>query len=303
MASAFTPSPNRTEFDLEHVTLHALTWGEPGSPLALCLHGYPDTAWTWRYLGPALAARGYHVVAPFTRGYAPSSVPGDGDLSVGSRVADALDIAERVDAGSAVVIGHDWGAFTANALAALPESPFRAFAALAVPPLASVRFSRETFARHAVQTLAQAVNSWYVLVNQVPVIPERVFAPMTALLWRRWSPGYDATADLAYLAESAPPDHRSAIIGYYRHLVRPRPRSARHRELNRLLMAPPLHPTLQLYGATDGCLRPSFFEDLDRQLPEGSRVVRIDDAGHFLHVEKPGAVNEIILDYLEPGQR
>ena len=291
-------TPQRVEFDLDQLTVHALTWGNPRDRLALCLHGYPDTAWTWRYLGPALAARGYYVVAPFTRGYAPSSVPADGDVSVGSRVADALDIAERVGADDAVVIGHDWGAFTANTLAALRKSPFRAFVALAVPPLAAVTLTRETFAWQVIQVLAQSVNSWYIFVNQIPALPERIFTPMTALLWRRWSPGYDATADLAHLAESAPPEHRSAIVDYYRHLVRPRSRSARHREFDRLLMAPPIHPMLQLHGSTDGCLRPSLFRDLDRRLPARSRVVRIDGAGHFLHLEDPESVNREILDYL-----
>ncbi|WP_063063357.1 alpha/beta fold hydrolase [Nocardia violaceofusca] len=300
MASTFTPAPDRTEFDLGQVSLHALTWGDPAATLALCLHGYPDTAWTWRHLGPALADHGYYAVAPFSRGYAPSTVPADGDVSTGSRVADALGIAERLGAERAVVIGHDWGAFTANALAALPESPFRSFVAAAVPPLASVRITRDDLARHVARTLAQSVNSWYILANQFPVVPERFFTPMTAFLWRRWSPGYDATDDLAHLAAAAPPQHRSAIIGYYRQLVRPR--STRPRDLDRLLMSPPIHPILQLYGATDGCLRPGFFQDLDRHLPPGSRVVRIDDAGHFLHLEKPEAVNEIILDHLAGGQ-
>lgn len=297
---AATSAPGRVEFDLGQLTVHALTWGDPGDRLVLCLHGYPDTAWTWRHLGPALAACGYYVVAPFTRGYAPSSVPADGDVSVGSRVADALDIAERIGTDDAVVIGHDWGAFTTNTLAALPESPFRAFISLAVPPLAAVTLSRETFARQGLQVLAQSVNSWYILVNQIPVIPEKVFTPMTALLWRRWSPGYDATTDLAYLAESAPPEHRSAIVGYYRQLVRPRSRSPRHREFDRLLMALPIHPMLQLHGSTDGCLRPSLFRDLDRRLPAHSRVVRVDGAGHFLHLEDPESVNREILDYLAP---
>ena len=47
-------------------------------PLALCLHGFPDSAWTWRHLLPALADAGYRAVAPFMRGYAPTSVPADG---------------------------------------------------------------------------------------------------------------------------------------------------------------------------------------------------------------------------------
>ena len=50
--------------------------GRGDGPLALCLHGFPDTAHTWRYLLPRLADAGYHAVAPFLRGYAPTSVPG-----------------------------------------------------------------------------------------------------------------------------------------------------------------------------------------------------------------------------------
>src|SRR5215470_320921 len=52
---------------------------EAGSgPLALCLHGFPDCAHTWRHLLPALAEAGFHAVAPFMRGYAPTGIPADG---------------------------------------------------------------------------------------------------------------------------------------------------------------------------------------------------------------------------------
>jgi pimeloyl-ACP methyl ester carboxylesterase len=60
--------------DLDDVRLAALTWGPADGPLAVLLHGFPDSAHTGRHLGPALAGQGYRVVAPFTRGYAPSSV-------------------------------------------------------------------------------------------------------------------------------------------------------------------------------------------------------------------------------------
>ncbi|MFT3898911.1 MAG: alpha/beta fold hydrolase [Gordonia sp. (in: high G+C Gram-positive bacteria)] len=288
--------PGRIGFDLDDVSLRALTWGDKGAPLALCLHGYPDTAWTWRHLGPELAARGYYAVAPFSRGYAPSTAPTD--VSTGSRVADALDIAAHVGAQRSVVIGHDWGAFTANALAAMPDQPFAKMVSMAVPPLAAVQVGGADLARQLLTVLAQSGNSWYIFVNQFPVIPERVFSSMTALLWRRWSPGYDATEDIAHLADAAPADHRSSIVGYYRQLVRPKPSSDRHRELNDLLMAPLHHPILQLYGATDGCLRTRFFEGLADKLPTGSRVERIEHGGHFMHLEQPAEVNRLVLDYL-----
>jgi pimeloyl-ACP methyl ester carboxylesterase len=58
---------------------------EAGSgPLALCLHGFPDTAWGWEPLLGALADAGYHAVAPFMRGYAPTAVPADGGSAIGA---------------------------------------------------------------------------------------------------------------------------------------------------------------------------------------------------------------------------
>ena len=61
---------------------------EAGSgPLALCLHGFPDTAHTWRRLLPALARAGFHAVAPFMRGYAPTAVPADGGMGMPARIS------------------------------------------------------------------------------------------------------------------------------------------------------------------------------------------------------------------------
>ena len=60
--------------DANGLTFAALAWGEPDATLALLVHGYPDTAHTWRHLGPELAEMGYRAVAPFTRGYAPTDL-------------------------------------------------------------------------------------------------------------------------------------------------------------------------------------------------------------------------------------
>jgi pimeloyl-ACP methyl ester carboxylesterase len=60
------------------VTANGIEFGvlEVGSgPLALCLHGFPDSAHTWRYLLPELARAGFRAVAPFMRGYAPTPLP------------------------------------------------------------------------------------------------------------------------------------------------------------------------------------------------------------------------------------
>src|SRR5215813_8273648 len=120
-----------TGFPLRSTTVRAngLEFGllEAGSgPLALCLHGFPDTARTWRHLLPVLAGAGFRAVAPFMRGYAPTAVPTDGGYGVGALAADAVALHEALGGGrEAVLIGHDWGAEAAYAAAARAPGRWR----------------------------------------------------------------------------------------------------------------------------------------------------------------------------------
>src|SRR3954466_12186117 len=94
---------------------------ESGSrrPLALLLHGFPDSAHTWRHLLPALAEAGFRAVAPWTRGHPPTAVPADGHHSVATLAADANALHEALGGDAdAVLVGHDWGAITAYGAAA-----------------------------------------------------------------------------------------------------------------------------------------------------------------------------------------
>jgi pimeloyl-ACP methyl ester carboxylesterase len=117
--------------DIEFVVLEAGT-----GPLALCLHGFPDAAPTWRHLLPELAAAGFHAVAPFMRGYAPTAVPRDGNYSIGALVADAVALHQVMGGDEqAVLIGSDWGAETAYAAAAFAPGRWRRLVTHAVPPM------------------------------------------------------------------------------------------------------------------------------------------------------------------------
>ena len=71
--------------ELNGMNFAALAWGPEHGPLALCLHGYPDTAHTWRHLGPYLGERGWRVVAPFMRGYGPTDLAPDGAYQLGAQ--------------------------------------------------------------------------------------------------------------------------------------------------------------------------------------------------------------------------
>ncbi len=285
-----------TVLDLDAVRLHAHTWGSESGRLAVLLHGFPDTAHTWRHLGPTLAADGWRVVAPFTRGYFPSAVPADGSGHVAALVDDAAAIHAHLGGGpDAVLIGHDWGAITANALAAHPDNPYAAVVALAVPPFAALRTP-------AVLPVLprQLRNSWYILFNQLPMLPERHHERLIRRLWRDWSPGYDAAGDLpAVLDAMADPAHRRAVIGYYRNMIRMFPRMPeRYRRWAGAELRASRVPTLYLHGARDGCLDRRLADLVGPGLPEGSATHVVEGAGHFLHLEQPETVGTLVRGFL-----
>src|SRR2546423_8762255 len=126
--------------EIATIRANDLTFGylEAGDgPLALCLHGFPDSAWTWRHLLPALADAGYHAVAPWLRGYAPTAVPADGRYQSGALVADAVALHDAFGGdGDAVLVGHDWGAIAAYGAAAVAPDRWRRVVTGPVPALA-----------------------------------------------------------------------------------------------------------------------------------------------------------------------
>jgi pimeloyl-ACP methyl ester carboxylesterase len=170
--------------DLTNVSLSALTWGPTEGPLAVLLHGFPDTAHTWRYLGPALAEDGWRVVAPFLRGYAPSHVPTDGRSDVAALVSDVLAIHHQLGGGSdAVLVGHDWGAIATNATAAHEDNPFAKVVSLAVPPLAAISGAG------VLRILPrQTRNSWYIMFASSGGTGHRgtTRARTSRMSWLRW---------------------------------------------------------------------------------------------------------------------
>ncbi len=125
-----------------HATVNdvELAFLEVGSgPLALCLHGFPDSAWTYRHLLPALADSGFRAVAPFLRGYAPSAVPADGRYQTGVLALDACGLHETLGGDAeAVIVGHDWGAMATYIAANHEPDRWRRVVTMAVPPAGAV---------------------------------------------------------------------------------------------------------------------------------------------------------------------
>lgn len=280
------------------VQLKALTWGPADGPIALCLHGFPDTAHGFRKLAPHLTAAGYRVVAPFMRGYVPSGIPSDGAYHLGALMDDALQVYQAAGpTGADVVIGHDWGAIAATGLAAMPDSPFRKAVVMSVPPSATLRGP----ARAKLLRLlpAQLIRSWYISYFQLPFAPERSGSWIVPLLWRRWSPGYSAEQDLRHVdAAIGTPERWRTALGPYRATIRGYRPPPRYAELHRWWTEPPRIPTLYLHGADDGCMTAAFTPLVSRSLPGGSAAAVVPRAGHFLQLEQPDDVGARIVEFL-----
>lgn len=266
----------RHQVQLPGHAVEVLEWGPPDGPLVVALHGFPDTALTWRHVAPLLAAEGWRVAAPYLRGYAPSGIPSDGDYSVRALAGDAVALHAALGGDArTVLVGHDWGAITANAVAGDPASPYARHVALSVPPFTAMRGWDPALLR-------QPLHSWYIGYNQVPGLAERSFEWLARRLWRRWSPGYDADEDLAHLRAAVPDRaHARAVVSYYRALLGPGVKPA---------LAEPVHPLLLLHGADDRCLEPA--------LARMAGATIVPGAGHFLQLEQPEAVAREISAFL-----
>ena len=282
------------------VTLRALTWGPEDGPIALCLHGFPDTAHGWRKVAPVLAGAGWRVVAPFMRGYAPSSLSSDGSYQVGALMDDALRVLDAAGpTGRDVLIGHDWGAMAGAGLAAMPDSPFDKAVLMSVPPSASFRGKVPDVGALVARLPRQLLRFWYLGYLQLPWLPERSASWMVPRLWRRWSPGYDATEDVALVLDAiGAPANWQAAIGYYRATLRGSRPPERYADLHGHWLSAPRLPTLYLHGADDGSATSDFARWVRPVLPQGSHVEIVDGAGHFLQLDRPHVVAGHILDFV-----
>ncbi len=275
--------------DLGDVTLSCRLAGE--GPLVLCAHGFPDVSNTFRHQVGPLVERGFRVACPTMRGYAPSGVARSGRYDVEALGEDLCALADRLSPDAPVrLVGHDWGALAAYAATALSPRRFSSLVTMAVP-------HPRSFLRGAT-TPAQLRRSWYSGLFQLRRVAEaRLAARDFALverLWRDWSPGYAASAQELGEIKAAIAPRVPEVLAYYRALVT---RSALFGASRRLLLTKTAVPSLHVHGARDGCIGAELLDGVEAHYCAGVAVHRVPDAGHFVHLERPAVVTELLLDF------
>ncbi|MEP2988503.1 MAG: alpha/beta hydrolase [Parasphingorhabdus sp.] len=259
-----------------------------GKKLALCLHGFPELHYSWRFQMPLLAEMGYRVWAPNMRGYGGTTKP----EGIASYALDHLtqDVAALIDASGAdevTLFAHDWGAIVAWAFAIRKIRPLKRLVIMNVP--------HPEVGRREIRHWRQLKRSWYIFFFQIPRLPEWLLSRNNG------EPIKKAFANMAvdqsnftdealdhYAKAAIRPGSINAMINYYRALLR--------HEFD-IGDAKVDIPTLMIWGEEDTALNIKCTEGTEEWVSDFT-LNRLPNVSHWVQQEAPEKVNALLQDWL-----
>jgi pimeloyl-ACP methyl ester carboxylesterase len=309
-----------------------LNIAESGSgPLVLLAHGFPESWYSWRNQIDALAAAGFHAVAPDMRGYGKSDRPEAIDqYTIFHLVGDMVGVLDAFQTPRAVIVGHDWGATVAWQAALMRPDRFRAIVALSVPfrPRGKVR---------PTSAMPRTENAqFYQLYFQEPGVAEAELGRDPRLTLRSMlfgasgdgiaarpatgssstglgmvpkgggflqGPGAPAAlppwlseADVDFYAASFKRSGFRGALNYYRNIDR-------NWELQGSLAGATVqNPALYIVGDRDFVVSfpgtDQLLANLKQFVPALREIQRVPGCGHWTQQERPNEVNAAIIDFL-----
>ncbi|WP_217922790.1 alpha/beta fold hydrolase [Miltoncostaea oceani] len=279
--------------DVGEVRLSVTEAGDPSREPVVLLHGFPETSHSWRHQLPALAAAGYHAVAPDLRGYGGSDRPAAVDAYAAPKlVGDVAGLIGALGHESAHLVGHDWGGGLAWALAGTRPEMVRSLTILNAPVgVVSARLRRED--------PAQRAKSWYMLLFQFPGVAETWlsqddFANLRQFVFDDAAPGTFPEEDREILVDALRRDGAlTAALNWYRANM---PAASWLRD-------PPdppevTVPTLIIWGEADSNMGPVLLERSAATVTGPLRVELLPGVSHWVPEEVPDRVNGLLVDFL-----
>lgn len=255
--------------------------GPDSGPRVILLHGFPDTGRLWRNQVPALAGAGFRVIVPDLRGYGRSDKPKDvGEYEFASLLGDVVGVLDHLGVERAHVVGHDWGADLSWGLASLAPDRVDRLVVLSVGHPAAFRTAG----------LEQMEKSWYMLLFLFPGVAEQWLSNDGWANFRQWARHPDADAVIADLEADG---SLTPGLNWYRANVAPEWWVLPPMEL------PPVRaPTLGVWSSGDPALTEVQMTASARHVAAEWRYERIDGAGHWLQLEAPERINDLLLGFL-----
>jgi pimeloyl-ACP methyl ester carboxylesterase len=262
-----------------------------GDRLALLLHGFPECAYSWRHQLPLLAQLGYRVWAPDLRGYGGTTRPqGVAAYALTELEADVAGLIDASGARSVLLVGHDWGAAIAWSYAMFGARPVQRLIVMNVP--------HPELMRRGLSTFRQLKKSWYIFFFQLPYLPERLLARRRCAAIGAAFKGMAVDKSRfptevldVYRAQAAAPGALTAMLNYYRALVRGfgqlKKRGTRKIEI----------PTLMIWGEEDTALGKELTFGTERYVCD-LQVKYLPQVSHWVQQEAPEAVNAILAAWL-----
>ncbi|WKG00760.1 alpha/beta fold hydrolase [Mycolicibacterium sp. HK-90] len=263
--------------------------GPADGPVVVLLHGFPQQNSSWLPIISTLTGQGFRCLAPNQRGYSPGARPSRRrDYRAAELVKDTLALIDASGADRVHLVGHDWGAAVAWGLAGYAPERLASLTALSVPhPMAFLR---------SMVTSRQGLASWYMYVNQLPWLSERLMlgrdstgrGMANALIRSGLSPAA-AERDARHMAE---PGALTAALNWYRAM--PLSRSG-------LGSAPPPKitvPTLYVWSDRDIAITAKPAHDTARYVTGPYRFEILGGASHWLPEEKPAEIAEMLLQWM-----
>lgn len=272
-----TPGFATRKLRVNGVELNVLLAGPEDGAAVLLLHGFPDDHTVWRHQVPALAAAGYRVVAPDTRGCGDSELlPRASDYRLEYLVADQVALLDALGIRTAKLLGHDWGAVQGWHLAMRHPERFDRYLAMSVGhPWCYLRAGWR-----------QKVKGWYAFFFQLRGLARWAFTAGDFAFARRFA---DFGSEWPRVQERfLRPGRFAAGQNYY------------VANLWTLMRAPPVPvqvPVMGVYSSGDRYLTEEQMTLSERLVPRGWRYERLDGVNHWMQLDAPERVTALMLDY------